>query len=138
MNNAVVSREVDWSAFLARWPLENLANMSLEEYSTAGDQDCFVYWLEARTESLGSIWGGSAFKFGIYSRRDKAKKSNESRYYGPDYAWYAKYGKTEEESFERVRAIIVDIATAARSGELELVDRADLGEAVKWKLAFLY
>ena len=112
--------------------------MSLEQYTAAGDQDCFVYWLEVRTESVGSIWGGSAFKFGIYSRRDKTEKSNESRHYGLEYAWYTKYGKTADEAFGRIRDVIISVANSARSGRLDLVDQAELGQAVKWKLAFLY
>ncbi len=138
MDKTAIEREADWSAFLERWPLESLVNMSLEQYTAAGDQDCFVYWLESRTESVGSIWGGSAFKFGIYSRRNTTEKSNESRLYGPKYAWYSKYGTTEEVAFGRIRDVIVDVAQSARNGHLERIDQADIGHAVKWKLAFLY
>src|SRR5690554_4653839 len=52
MNEPVSEREKKWSAFLARWPLDNLNDMTLVQYSQAGNQDCFVYWLEALTESL--------------------------------------------------------------------------------------
>ncbi|AEC20748.1 hypothetical protein PT7_2208 [Pusillimonas sp. T7-7] len=139
MNEPVVEREEKWSAFLARWPLENLNDMTLGQYSQAGNQDCFVYWLEALTESLGSIWGGSAFKFGIYSRKNKVEKATTAdRSYGEDYAWYTKYGTSAEEAFERVKEIILSIAKAARDEQLDQIDAADLGPAVKWKLAFLY
>jgi 5-methylcytosine-specific restriction protein B len=139
MNESIAKREAQWDAFLQRWPLEELASMTLSQYSQAGDQDCFVYWLEAKTENLGSIWGGSAFKFGVYSRRDKSEKPNAiDRQYNSDYAWYAKYGDSPEQSFERVRECIIQIAKAARAGQLELVENADMGQVVKWKLAFLY
>lgn len=139
MNQSTAERESQWTEFLKLWPLEHLSEMTLAQYSQAGNQDCFVYWLEARTEKLGSIWGGSAFKFGVYSRKDTTTKANESdRYYGPEYAWYAKYGKTAEEAFAKVKSVILDVANAARSGQLALVDKADLGPAVKWKIAFLY
>lgn len=139
MNESIAEREAQWDAFLQRWPLENLASMTLPQYSQAGDQDCFVYWLEAKTENLGSIWGGSAFKFGVYSRKDKSEKPNTvDRQYSPDYAWYAKYGDSPEQAFERVKRYITQIAKAARAGQLELVEDIDLGQVVKWKLAFLY
>ncbi len=128
-----------WQAFLTRWPVESLGNMTLETYTHAGDQDTFTYWLESRTEKLGSIWGGSAFKFGIFNRKDrKASQDGSGRTYHDDYAWYTKYGDAPEPAFKSVRAIIVQIATAAAIGELEKIDQADLGDAVKWKLAFLY
>ncbi|SOZ73761.1 conserved hypothetical protein [Cupriavidus taiwanensis] len=139
MNEPIEVRNAQWDAFLERWPLDKLPGMSLREYSEAGNQDCFVYCLESKTEALGSIWGGSAFKFGIYSRKQAgdAKRDGE-RYYGENYAWYAKYGDTPEAAFGQVINKIVQIANAARSGNLEAIDDVDLGQVVKWKLAFLY
>lgn len=129
-----------WDSFLARWPFEKLSTMTLEEYSRAGDSDCFTYgWLEQKTEQLGSIWGGSAFKFGVYSRKDQTDKPGSAgRAYSTGYGWYAKYGATAREAFERVRALVCEVAQAAHAGDLDSIQRVDLGTAIKWKLAFLY
>lgn len=129
-----------WDDFLRRWPAEKLPRMTLEEYSRAGDADCFTYgWLEQRTEPLGSIWGGSAFKFGVYSRANQSEKPGTGgRVYSTEYGWYAKYGSTEQVAFERVRGLICEVARAARAGNLEAIQRIDLGTVIKWKLAFLY
>lgn len=136
------ARERLWDDFLQHWPLERLERMTLAEYSTAGDGECFTYWMEARTDKLGSIWGGSAFKFGIYSRDPSSDRSGQSQRehvrYSNDYGWYAKYGDTPETAFEQVRAQVLKVARAARAGQLEAVEQADLGHAFKWKLAFLY
>ena len=51
-----------WDEFLAKWPLEKLEQMTLEEYTNAGSKESFTYWIEANLENLGSIWGGSDFK----------------------------------------------------------------------------
>lgn len=128
-----------WDQFLQRWPLENLDNMQLADYTAAGGDDSFCYWLEARTEELGSIWGGSAFKFGVYNRKDKAKKASRyGRQFTQDYAWLEKYGSTPAEAFSEVLGYIIAVAQAARFGDLEAIDKADLGEAIRWKIAFLY
>ena len=66
--------EALWDKFLDRWPLEKLGQITLQEYSEAGNNDSFTNWLESITENLGSIWGGSAFKFGVYSRDDLSEK----------------------------------------------------------------
>lgn len=143
MTRTVADRENQWTEFLNRWPLEKLADMTLEQYTGAGNQDCFVYWLEARTEILGSIWGGSAFKFGVYSRKDTTPKTNLSdrlseRSYSDEYAWYTKYGNSPEEAFTSVKSVILIVANAARTCQLALIDEVDLGQSFKWKIAFLY
>jgi 5-methylcytosine-specific restriction protein B len=128
-----------WNAFLTEWPLERLRTMSLAEYTQAGGKDAFTYWLEIKLEDSGSIWGGSAFKFGIFSRKDKAEREPvEGLSYSDNYAWYSRHGKTAEEAFSRVRSIVVSIAEAAAVGDLAAIDLADFGTAVKWKIAFHY
>lgn len=141
MSTPIQTSNAVWDEFLSRWPLETLRNMSLEEYSQAGNKDCFTYWLELRTEDLGSIWGGSAFKFGIYSRKDQSDKSAQASSglsFGPTHGWLSKYGATAEMAFETVRGMVADIAEAARAGRLEDIESVDLGHATKWKIAFLY
>jgi 5-methylcytosine-specific restriction enzyme B len=139
VTSTVEQREALWDEFLQRWPLEKLSIMTLEEYTDAGNNDSFVYWLEAKTEELGSIWGGSSFKFGVYSRRDKTPKTTEGKLsYNEQYAWYSKYGDSPQQAFERVREKIVAVANAARSGDFESIRSIDLGRMVKWKIAFLY
>ena len=140
MNISISEAEALWGQFLQRWPLEKLNQITLHEYTKAGDSDCFTFgWLEKATENLGSIWGGSAFKFGVYSRKDQSVKTDGAgKSYSAEYGWYSKYGSTPEQAFEKVRSIIVDVANAARSGDLDVIEKADLGTAVKWKIAFLY
>jgi 5-methylcytosine-specific restriction protein B len=140
MNISITEGNELWDKFLQRWPLEKLTQITLQKYTQAGDSDCFTFgWLEKTTENLGSIWGGSAFKFGVDSRKDQSdKKDGSGKSYSTEYGWYSKYGATPEEAFERVRTIIVEIANAARSGNLDEIEKADLGSAIKWKIAFLY
>ncbi|MFV7642585.1 AAA family ATPase [Shewanella algae] len=131
--------EALWDEFLRIWPLERLESMTLAEYTSQGTDDSFCYWLESATDKLGSIWGGSAFKFGVYARKDKiAKENSGGRCYSDDYGWMAKYGTTSQEAFASVKAEILKVAHAAREGNLQTVDQADLGEAIRWKIAFLY
>ena len=128
-----------WSEFLEAWPPHRVRNMSLEDYTNLNRSDAFVYWLEARTNDLGSIWGGSAFKFGIYHRaQTDAKEPGGGRIFGDKYAWMGKYGETEEEAFATVRSRLTDVINAAGTGNLEAIDEIDFSPAVKWKVAFLY
>jgi 5-methylcytosine-specific restriction protein B len=132
-------RNALWNEFLNRWPASKLPDMSLEQYTAVGSQETFTYWLESKTESLGSVWGGSAFKFGVFRRKDqKQKASAVGRSYSRDYGWYSKYGGRPEVAFDTVRELICTIARAAREGGLDVIEEIDLGTAIKWKIAFLY
>jgi len=130
--------------FLEKWPLERVRKMSLDEYTKAkrraeGEIDTFTYWLEAKLADYGSIWGGSSFKFGIYSRNDEeVKESKGGRMYTEDYAWYAKYGSTKEAAFEKVRSLVVAVIEGVQRDDLRAIDSADLGDVYKWKIAFHY
>ena len=139
MNELMINRDLLWGEFLNRWPIEHIRELTLDEYSQPGKQDGFTYWLEKKTEQLGSVWGGSSFKFGIYRRSDKSTAVNEKgRIYRDEYAWYSKYGDTPEVAFKNVRAEILKVIEASQQGDLATIDSINLGDAIKWKLAFLY
>ncbi|MDU8886311.1 AAA family ATPase [Yeosuana sp. MJ-SS3] len=127
------------NAFLKEWPIDRLKSMTLEEYTNLDKETSFCYWLEAITSDLGSIWGGSAYKFGIYKRRElESDNYNKRRKSDGEYAWYGKYGDTKDEVFENIRKNIINIAAYSQQNKLKEIDEIDLGDAVKWKIAFLY
>ena len=129
-----------WDEFLTVWPASRLATMTLDEYTQAGSKDSFAYWIESRLDELGSIWGGSAFKFGVFSRKDtEVRESAENRSYSDTHGWYSALGATAEEAFEKVRGYVGQVAALAANGDLDGIEAFDhLGEATKWKIAFHY
>lgn len=125
--------------FLEAFPLETLPEMPLEKYTNLNRSDSFCYWVESRTSELGSIWGGSSYKFGIYQYNEKPKGTRERLMCDDAYAWYTKNGKTAEEAYALIRSEIVKIANHARKGEFESIDSiSTFGDVFKWKVAFLY
>lgn len=127
------------SDFLVAFPLETLQEMPLDKYTNLNKSDSFCYWLESRTQELGSIWGGSSYKFGIYKYNEKPKGKSVGVMLDDTYAWYAKNGNTAEEAYTLVRRVIVKIANSAKNGEFEAIDNVTtFGDVFKWKIAFLY
>ena len=126
--------------FQQRWTLQAVKNMTIEQYTGIGNKDTFTYWLESRTENLISIWGGSAYKFGIFKRaqNDDKKELRSGQTGDGEYGWYVKYGNTRDEVFEKIKSLILKIINYAQNKEFENIDDIDLGDAVKWKIAFLY
>lgn len=129
-----------WDAFLSQWPRERLATMSLEEYHQAGGKETFTYWIQSRLDELGSIWGGSAFKFGVFSRKDTNEKVSDAKLsYSDTYGWYSSLGESAQEAFEKIRSYVVQVAHWAAQGDLDAIEQfPHLGEAFKWKIAFHY
>lgn len=124
--------------FLQRFPMESLRNMPIEKYTNLNRNDSFCYWLESETYRLGSIWGGSSLKFGIY-QFNKVPKENMPANHDKKYCWLSKYDcETSEEAYEIVRDKIATIAEKAAAGDLYGVDEVDFGDVVKWKIACLY
>jgi len=125
--------------FLKLWPLDRIKTMSINEYTNLNKDDSFCYWLETRTQDLGSIWGGSAYKFGIYKRNNTDKNDSRTGYSTDgEYAWVSKYGDSAEEVFKNVRSLIVSIIESVQNNELHKIDAIEFGEAIKWKIAFHY
>lgn len=128
-----------WDNFLKLWPLERIKNMTLVEYTKVGSKTSFTWWLESGTTNLGSIWGGSSFKFNVYNRNNKTNKiSTSMRGYSSDYAWLQKYGSTPNEVFEKTKSLIISVITAIQNNDLKTIEEIDLGRMYKWKIAFLY
>ena len=124
--------------FLSTWPLERVKKMTIDEYTNLNKDDSFCYWLEKKTEILGSIWGGSSFKFGIYKRRNTDREFEKNAISDGEYAWLDKYGKERDEAFNNVKNIIIDIIKKSQAGDFKAIDSIDLGNAIKWKIAHLY
>lgn len=129
-----------WDEFLSVWPASRLATMSLDDYSQAGSKDSFTYWIESRLDELGSIRGGSSFKFGVFSRKDTGDRQSDAKLsYSDTHSWYSSLGATAQEAFEKVRGFVVQLAGWAAEGNLDAIESfKDLGEAFKWKIAFHY
>ncbi len=125
--------------FLDKWPIEKLEQMNIEEYTNLDRKDSFCYWLEHITRDLGSIVGGSSYKFGFYKMAESSKAEKVSnRTNNGMYAWHSKYGNTQEEAFATIKSIIMKIAESAQKDTLEAIDSIDLGHAYKWKIAWMY
>ncbi|MBR6060207.1 MAG: AAA family ATPase [Victivallales bacterium] len=133
-------RYVIWKKFLDKWTEDAIRELTLSNYTSFGSpHDSFCNWLEIHTESLGSIWGGSSYKFGIFERNpDKAGLNDLTHSSDDKYSWYKKYGNSSQDVFLFIKNIIIKIIEAIHSNKIADIDDIDLGQTVKWKIAFLY
>jgi 5-methylcytosine-specific restriction enzyme B len=101
------------SEFLQRFPLGKLEDMTLEEYAGGKASDSFCYWIEFKTDSLGSIAGGSASKLGIW--RDKASQK---------WRWNNLFNaNTAEDAFKNLKSDLIALIRTAEQQEFDRLDQ---------------
>lgn len=134
-----MDRRTLYNQFLEKFPILDLGKLKLEEYTNLKRDNSFCYWLESKTYELGSIWGGSSYKFGIY-KYDKKPDNPTVIVSDDEYAWYKKYNASNrDEAFNVVRKAIMRIASCAYKGDFRAIeDENTFGDVFKWKVAFLY
>lgn len=118
--------------FIDRFPLKNLADMTLEEYASIHSKDTFIYWLE-RKNILAGIGGGNSSKFGIYC----AKDGKYYRGYGPKKALLE--GASLQEEFQKLKHHILAAITLANEGKIgEIPTNGLLWDMVLLKILNIY
>ena len=139
-STAADARYVLWQRFLEKWPDTIIASLTLDDYTSfGGARDSFCNWIESRTQKLGSVWGGSAYKFGVFARDPRKQQIDDStRGSNEKYGWYKYYGSSPEDVLKYVKGTFSEIIAAIKSGEMSKIDDIDFGHAIKWKIAFLY
>lgn len=111
---------------LKRFPRDQWPRMPLEDYALGqpGVEDTYCYWLEYKSQWVGSIRGGSARKLIIYKRKDRE-------------GWYFPNMFSDEgEAWDRLRSEFVQAFELAGRGDWERIDELEtlsLGPAVKLK-----
>ncbi|PJE47061.1 MAG: hypothetical protein CUR34_05910 [Sediminibacterium sp.] len=123
--------------FLRRWTIENVNQLTIQEYVGLGNKDTFCQWVETKTRMLGSIKGMTSIKFGIYERKEPNKKPKKYKN-DEKYSWLQAYGDNRVEAFERAKEDIIKIIKLAEIGKFEQIDEIELPDLFKWKVAFLY
>lgn len=122
----------------------DLNKLQLKDYTGNGDnREDFTYWVEWKLDCFGGIKGGSSYKFGIYKYNEKP--AERQGYTSDDqYAWATKYvkngGNNHEEAYKTIKTAIIQVVDAVK-GEIidyKKIEEVDLGEAYKWKIAFLF
>lgn len=123
--------------FLNRWTIENIQNLTLQEYVGLGNKDTFCQWVETKTRMLGSIKGMTSIKFGIYERKDPTKKPKNYKN-DNQYSWLQGYGDSRKTAFENTKNDIIKIIKLSEIGKFSEIDNILLPDLFKWKVAFLY
>jgi hypothetical protein len=136
-NSATMSQELEATRqeFVRRFPQERLKHLSLEEYAVGHDasKDSFCYWLEWETGDLGSVRGGSSFKWVVFwSKQDNDWRFNQRMYDSP------------QDALNHVTDGLTLLLDAAASGEFDKLDEIgnrELGRnrnSLRAKPLFLY
>ncbi len=140
----MTNNEEKLNVFLKEFSLENLKVLPIEKYTGTGvNRKDFTYKIEWELDCFGGIKGGSSYKFGIYKCNSRPKERKGYKYDEDNkYAWVENYNPNGSyiDVYEEIRDRICRVAEAA-SGEnvdYDEIQNIALGDAFKWKVAFLY
>jgi hypothetical protein len=136
--NIVEERKDTLNSFLKRWNIEEISNMTLNDYNANGNKDSFCYWLEHVADNLGRIKGVYSSIFGIWQMKTVKKSLSKDFKDDGNYKWYSKYGNTADDAFNKIQELVLEIATNALNGDFKNIDKIDYFSLAKWKIAFIY
>ena len=117
--------------FLNKWSADRLNEiLELDNYVMGhGDTDNFCYWLERKTEILGSIRGARSIQFKVYY----SKKIG-------GYKWIKSF-KSAQDAFDKTKKEIVNLLNAAEAGDLDSIKdnkHFKSSHMLRGKLLYLY
>ena len=135
MNKIEEEAKKQWESFREEWNIDRLRQMTLQEYYSKDEKNCFCKKLESTHGRLGrpswtepdyGIWQPKDALDGAYLRSDDG------------FAWRAKWGNDKETVFEAVRKLIVEIAEAVVQDMFDKIEDIQFYAPLKWKIAFMY
>ncbi|PFW89204.1 McrB family protein [Bacillus toyonensis] len=115
----LAEKEAGRQAFIKRFPLHSLSDLTLEEYANTKAKDCFNYWLE-RKNILGGIGGANSAKFGIYL----AKTGEYCKGYGKQKVVLK--GEQLQEEFRALKEGICEAVQLAKEDRISEIVTLDL------------
>jgi hypothetical protein len=117
--------------FLRAYPLNNLKNITLDEYIIGKGTPSFCAWVEAKTKAWANIMGATAFKFGIYYGRTTSDAEMK-------YRFTQKFGTSKKEAFDNVKDVLLSLVNAGKLKDFEKIDQNPLSQMFKAKILSLY
>jgi hypothetical protein len=117
--------------FLRSYPLNNLKNITLDEYIIGKGTPSFCAWVEPKTKAWANIMGATAFKFGIYY--GKTKNDDEMK-----YRFTNQFGNSEKEAFDNVKEALLSLVNFGKLKDFENIDANPLSQMFKAKILSLY
>ena len=109
--------------FIKKFPLEDIKNMTIEQYIDLGSKESFCYWIEFKNMSM-SIRGGQSSKFGIYMNKE-GKYIKDNTEIG---------GKTLLEEFEKIKDYIIEALDLVEKNQVEKIK---LEQSPIWMIVLL-
>ncbi|HEX8072154.1 MAG TPA: AAA family ATPase [Pyrinomonadaceae bacterium] len=106
--------------FVRRFPKERLSDMTLDQYAlgTEKSKDSFCYWLEYKTQRLGSM-GGDVKKFGVWKRKD-------------NWQWNKIYSSAED-ALARIKGGLLALIAAVEQVHFHDLDRIGEEQLGQWR-----
>lgn len=124
--------------FVKRFPLDNLPQMTLEQYAIGkGDRNTFCYWQEIGSSTWALTQGTPATRFGIYFG-DREKSGERTWRYTKKFCPNLPSERFHEEAYKIIHAKLLQMLQAGQDKDFSAVDKNTFSCMFKAKLLSLY
>ena len=123
--------------FLSQWSMPSISKLKFKSYYHLNQYDSFARWIDLFDISMGATYGNN---FHVWKPQDEKKEHREHEVYQYEnkYAWQKSFGQTFDEAFETVKQRVQAVAELTRDGQFIEIEKIELNDALKWKIAFVY
>jgi 5-methylcytosine-specific restriction protein B len=138
------SKIKEQTEFQKQWPLARLEKLTLAEYTSPDEKECFSGQVKYGLENFGRPRGRGMWYDSIgISHGDMATlESYRSRERMVDidagYLWTPKLGESLNHAFAQLRSLILQIASNLKNGDISPILNDALELRFAWKIASLY
>ena len=130
--------EAQRGAFLRRFPLDKLNNLTLERYVIGSkSHDTFCYWIEPGTYKWARIVGSNSFKFGVYYGKTKSDVRKRYRY-TKGFAQDLPLVGYQTQAFKNIHQSLLKVLEDAEALNFSAIDANPLSQMIKAKVISLY
>lgn len=125
------SLEVLRKEFVAKFPVNQLQSMLIDDYVVGNGRDSFCYWLETKLIGLGSIKGGTPpdRKFGVYFNKSEGVYKTIPK-------WDSRLNP--DAAFEKIKQALKDLLSASENDNAYAIQTNPLSPMFKNKILTAY
>lgn len=130
----VTALEKKVKAFLERWPIERIKNLTIEDYHQANNQLSFIVQVDLFSPTENGLTMSNYYE--IWQPLTLGKGTDYHNQI--PYSWHKRFGDDLNIAFTELKQEILNIIEATKQRDLKALDQIAFNASLKWMIAFLY
>ena len=121
-------------AFLERWPIDRIKNLTIEDYHQANNELSFIIQVDLFSPVEDGLTMSNYYE--IWQPITLGKGADYHNQI--PYSWHKRLGDDSNLAFTTLKQEILNIIEAVQHRDLNAIDQIAFNSSLKWMIAFLY